>query len=314
MLHVRARAFACLVVCATAWSLAAPARAAGPFEPREIDVARRNVADELVEATRGNQIERGSKRPVLDGLGWVFGIPGKVILWDRRVDNHAVSVRTEETIRKYLADNDLDHVKVRINQYAPLDDWRRLRKNKTVGWGYRYTFGALSVAGEALFPGRLFGGDRYNPWTATVHLYSDVPAIALHEGAHAKDFTRRDWPGSYAFVTALPFGDLWTEAIASGDAIAYSEKQADPQLAQESYRILYPAYGTYLGNNVGSVFVAPIALPIYASTVVAGHVAGRVKANDVDTTPAAPPWESDPPRSDDEEIPAVALEPLPAVK
>jgi hypothetical protein len=108
-------------------------------------------------------------------------------------------------------------VKVRINQYAPLDDWRRLRKNKTVRWGYRYMFGALSVAGEAIFPGSLFGGDRYNPWTATVHLCSDVPAIALHEGAHAKDFTRRDWPDSYAFVTAIPFGDLWPEAIASGD-------------------------------------------------------------------------------------------------
>jgi len=313
MPHARAHAFAFLLVCVTAWSLAAPARAAGPFDPREIDVARRNVADELVEATRDNQIERGTKRPVLDGLGWVFGIPGKLILWDRRVDNHAVSIRTEEAIRTYLADNELDHVKVRINQYAPLDDWRRLRKNKTVGWGYRYTIGALSVAGEALFPGRLFGGDRYNPWTATVHLYSDVPAIALHEGAHAKDFTRRDWPGSYAFVTALPFGDLWPEAIASGDALAYVQKQEDPQLAQESYRILYPAYGTYLGNNVGSFFVAPIALPIYAGTVVAGHVAGRVKAKDVDTTPAAPSWESEASRGDDE-IPAVALEPLPAIE
>lgn len=308
------RLLAAAVVCFTIHAGPVPIAGAGPFEPKEITIDRRNVADELVEATRGNQIERGTKRPVLDGLGWVFGIPGKIILWDRRVDNHAVSPRTEDAIRKYLADNDLDHVKVRINQYAPLDDWKRLRKNKTVGWGYRYTFGALSVAGEALFPGRLFGGDRYNPWTATVHLYSDVPAIALHEGGHAKDFTRRDWPGTYAFVTALPFGDLWTEAIATGDALAYVQKQEDPQLAQESYRILYPAYGTYLGGNVGDLFAAPIALPVYAGTLVAGHVAGRLKAGEVDTTPAAPSWESEAAPRDDEAIPAVALEPLPAIE
>ncbi len=93
-----------------------------------------------------------------------------------------------------------------------------------VGCGGRYTIGAISVAGEAIFPGRLFGGDRYNPYTATVHLYSDVPAIAVHEGGHAKDLTRRDWPGTYGFVTALPFVNLWGEAITSGDAIAYADR------------------------------------------------------------------------------------------
>jgi len=247
------------------------------LKPREIQVTRVNVAPELVEATRDSQIERGKRRPVLDGVGWVFGIPSKVILWDRRVENHDVSANTEESIRRYLDDNDLDHVKVRINQYAPLEDWRRLRANKTVGWGYRYTIGALSVAGEAILPGRVFGGDRYNPFTGTIHLYSDVPAIALHEGGHAKDFTRRSLPGTYALVTALPFGSLWPEAIATGDAIAYAGQQADPELERESYRILFPAYGTYLGGSIGD-FVAPVALPIYAGAVVAGHAVGRVQA------------------------------------
>lgn len=262
-------------------------------EPREIAVARRNIAPELVEATREDQIERGKPRPVIDGIGWFFGIPGKLILWDKRVDNHNVSSATEDALEKYLADNDLQHVKVRINQYNPLDDWKRLTKNRTVGWPYRYTFGALSVAGEALFPGRLFGGDRYNPWTATIHLYSDVPSIALHEGAHAKDFTRRDLPGTYGLVTALPFVDLWPEAIATGDAIAYVEKQGEPELEKEAYRILYPAYGTYLGGSVADALVAPIALPVYAGTIVAGHVTGRIKANGVSEKTNAPEWTSD---------------------
>jgi hypothetical protein len=154
------------------------ARAVDWAKPREIHVSRVNVAPELVEATQDSQIERGRQRPVLDGLGWVCGIPSQVILWDHRVENHNVSADTEEAIRRYLDDNDLDHVKVRINQYAPLEDSRRLRANTTVGWGYRDTLGAVSVAGEAILPGRLFGGDRSNPFAGTIHLSSDVPAIA----------------------------------------------------------------------------------------------------------------------------------------
>ena len=250
------------------------------LKPREIDVDRVNVAPELVDATRDSQIERGKRRPVLDGVGWVFGIPSKVILWDRRVENHNVSADTEEAIRQYLDDNDLDHVKVRINQYAPLEDWRRLRANKTVGWGYRYTFGALSVAGEAILPGRLIGGDHYNPFTGTIHLYSDVSAIALHEGGHAKDFTRRKLPGTYALCAALPVVSLWPEAIATGDAIAYAQENDESELERESYRILFPAYGTYVGGAVGD-FVAPVALPIYAGAVVAGHAVGRIQARSV---------------------------------
>ena len=266
------------------------------LRPREIDVTRVNVAPELVEATRDSQIERGKPRPVLDGTGWVFGIPSKIILWDSRVENHSVTKETEDSLRRYLDENSLDHVKVRINQYAPIEDWRRLRANKTVGWGYRYTLGALSVAGEAIFPGRLFGGDHYNPFTGTIHLYSDVPVIALHEAGHAKDFTRRKLPGTYALVTAIPFGKLWPEAIATGDVIAYSEEHEDLELQREGYRILFPAYGTYVGGSIGDV-VAPLSLPIYAGAVVAGHAVGRMRAglvrDDAGAEAAAGPREAE---------------------
>jgi hypothetical protein len=249
--------------------------------PREIVVDRPIAAPELVALTQRAPIERGKPRKVLDGAGWVFGIPAKIILWDRRVENHRVSATTEGTIAEYLADNDLEHVKVRINQYAPLEDWRRLRKNRTVGWPLRYTIGTLSVAAEAVFPGRLLGGDHYNPWTATIHLYSDVPAIAIHEGGHAKDFARRDWPGLYAVAFGLPITVLYPEAIATGDALAYAERHNDEALVSEGHRILYPAYGTYLGGAAGQAVGMTIGLPIYAGAVVAGHVAGRLPTEDV---------------------------------
>ena len=283
-------AWCVIAVGALILTAAADARDFDWLKPREIEVSRVNVAPELVEATRDSQIERGKRRAVIDGLGWVIGIPSKIMLWDRRVDNHNVSAETEEAIRQYLDDNDLDHVKVAINLYDPLDDWRRLRANKTVGWGYRYTLGALSVAGEAIVPGRLIGGDHYNPFTGTIYLYGDVPAIALQKGGHAKDFARRDYPGTYALVAALPVTRLWPEAIATGDAIAYAEQHKDPDLERESYRILFPAYGTYVGGAVGR-FVPPVALPIYVGPIIAGHAVGRVEARlvpdaDLDTSVA----------------------------
>lgn len=293
---IGSRRFALFVVCATAWSMNMPARAEGLFdsEKREIEVDRRYVSDELVEATRGNQIERGTKRPVLDGLGRVMGIPSRIYFWDRRVDNHDVSPRTEAAIRKYLADNNLDHVKVRINQYAPLDDWQRLQKNESVAWGYRYTFGALSVMGEALLPGRLLGGDYYNPFTATVHIYSDVPTLAIRNAAVAKDYTRRPNPGNYAVVTFIPFVDIWAEEIASADAIAYAKKQGDPELEQESYRFLDPGHELQVAMNNSNFFK-------------------RFKSNQAEASPPASLVKPEA-ASGNDEIPAVALEPLPAVR
>lgn len=251
---------------------------------------------ELVALTREAPIERGRPRKVVDGIGWVFGIPSKIVLWDRRVENHAIGPETEAAIRDYLDEQRLDHVKVRLNQYAPLADWRRLRKNRTVGWPLRYTIGTLSIASEAVFAGRLFGGDHYNPWTNTIHLYSDVPAIALHEGGHARDFARRDWPGLYAVAFGLPITELYPEAIATGEALAYLEdrphgpgctdvaeedaeasaepRPLEPPLA-EARRILYPAYGTYVGGAAGQFVGLTVGLPVYAGAVVAGHATGR---------------------------------------
>ena len=57
-------------------------------------------------------------------VGWIFGIPSKIILWNSRIDNHDISPETEAAIAEYMAANELWDVKVRLNQYAPLDEWR----------------------------------------------------------------------------------------------------------------------------------------------------------------------------------------------
>jgi hypothetical protein len=219
------------------------------------------------------QMERGRPHKAIDTFGWVWGIPSKILLWDRRVENHRIDAHTESQLATYLNENELSTVKVRLNQYQPRDDWHRLVANKSVGAGWRYTVGVVSVAVEAIIPGRLFGGDHYNPYTDTIHLYSGSPAIALHEAGHAKDFARRKWKGTYAAARILPIVPLIQEAIATSDALGYLEATDSVSAQQEAYEILYPAYGTYVGAEIKPL--GPFGVVFGA---LGGHAVGRWKS------------------------------------
>ena len=220
-------------------------------------------------------VQVGKPRPVIDGIGWVLGIPGKILLWDRRVDNHQVSPKTEAAVVQYLEQNDLQDVCVRVNQYAPLDEWRRLRDNRQVGAGWRYTAGLLSLAGYTVFPGRLFGGDRYNPYTNSVYVYSDIPALAMVGGGYAKDVHTRRYPGTYAVVNELPVVSLWHETIATNDVLTYLQDQDDLAELQAGYKILHPYYGAQAGGAARNlVGVGPL---LQVGGAVVGHVTGRAE-------------------------------------
>lgn len=226
------------------------------------------------------QFEHGRTNVVIDAIGWTFGIPSKVILLDRRVDNHHVGLKPEEALREYLEYNKLSDVKVRINQYAPQREFRRLVRNKSVAWGWRYSFGILSLLYETILPGRIFGGDSYNPYTDTINLYSDIPAIGLHEGGHTKDFSGQTLKGTYALAYMLPVFSIYAESRASSDAISYLYAHGSAEAEKEAYRILYPAMGTYIGGMF-STGLAPLS-PWYYAGVVPGHIIGRSKASTVD--------------------------------
>ena len=228
-----------------------------------------------------SQFERGQANALLDGLGWVIGIPGKIILWDRRIDNHQISEETEHALADYMTSNELRHTRVRLNQYDPLGEWRRLTENDQVAGGWRYTLGALSTLGYTLLPGRLFGGDHYNPFTDTVHLYSDHAAIALHEGAHAKDIRSRQLPGTYAAAYALPLVSLWHEERATSDVLSYLDAEHRTAELQAAYRILYPAYGTHVAGQFTRFIPQPFSLGLTAACVIPGHITGRIKASRV---------------------------------
>jgi hypothetical protein len=268
----------------TIWFVGFASLGCHPLSPRRIDNSKQNVAPEIL-AANALPVERGEPRPVLDAVGWVFGIPGKLLLWNHKVDNHHISSETEAALVEYLQTNQLDHVKVRLNQYRPWDDVRRLTENRSVAWPWRYTLGSLSVLGETVIPGRVFGGDHFNPYTNTIHLYSDLPVIALHEAAHAKDFSRRPYPGTYAALYAIPIVPLYHESVASSDVMEYVASIGDPELQRQAHHVLYPAYGTYVGGAAGSIFPAA-SLPIYYASVAGGHLAGRLESRRISATPA----------------------------
>lgn len=223
------------------------------------------------------QSERGRRAPILDGVGWLVGVPGKILLLDSRVANHQVSPATEACLLEYLAKNDLGKVKVRINEYDPADQWRRLKANESMIGPVRYTFGAISVIGYTLLPGRIWGGDGYDPYTNTINIYSDVPAIALYEGGCAKQQAMSKYKGFSAIFGGGPINSI----RASNDALGYIKENGDAADMRGGYRSMYPMVAMSAVSPIVRWFAPPVIVPV----LVAGHAAGQAKAvavNDAD--------------------------------
>jgi hypothetical protein len=232
------------------------------------------------QPTAGIEVVRGNPSKVVDGLGWSVGIPRRIVLWDRRVDNHQVQPETMAEVATYAKVNELDGLCVRVNQYAPIDEWKRLTKNDQISPGWRYTVGALSLVGYTLLPGRIIGVDNYNPYTNSVYVYSDVPALAMEAAAYAKDVKHRDLPGTYAAVNSLPVVSVWHETINTQDTLEYLQTHGTYDEQREGLAILYPNYGASVGGAVGSLFGFTGVFEIGGAVV--GHVSGWHKASQVD--------------------------------
>lgn len=178
----------------------------------------------------------------------------------------------EEFIRNY----GIVDVKVRINQWAPHKELGRLFSNPHIGWPYKILFFPSTLITSIL--GRPFGGllisDYYDPGSNTINIFSDHPAIALHEAGHALDFSRKEWKGTYAMARVLPGVNLFQESVASEEALLYFEEKKHYDQLLDAYKILYPAYATYLVAYISS------APPAYIGAILIGHWAGRFKAHE----------------------------------
>jgi hypothetical protein len=223
------------------------------------------------------QFAHGKPHKVVDAVGWVFGIPKKLIVWDRRAVNHRVSAETEEDLSRYMDANGLVSTKVRINEYDPIGEWQRLGANKEVGAGWRYTFGALGTLGYTLFPGRLFGTDGYNPYTDSIYVYSDIPCLAEEQASYAKLVRERRYPGSYVAVTSLPFVQLWPAKQSKTEVLDYTLASGTPEQQREATRVLYAEFGAEVGGQASVLFGA--GLPLTFAGAGMGHVAATAETD-----------------------------------
>lgn len=247
--------------------------------PYEYGVERMPI-DKPLSPAMGQQILIGRPHKFLDASDWIW--PGswlaKLLLWDKDMDSHQISPATIDVLEQYIKDNELENVQVLVNQYSPGNQWQRLFRNRTVGAGWRYTLGILSVVQYTAFPGRFFGGDAYNPFTNSIYLYSDNPAVFLHEAGHAKDFAKRKYKGSHGAAYLLPFVALYYEAKASSDALGYYQDKGHTEGMKEAYEILYPAYSTYVGGNLA---VNSVQTGIELLALIPGHIAGQIASANV---------------------------------
>ena len=222
------------------------------------------------------EFEYGKPHKVLDGIAWTTGIWSRMLTMNRNVNNHDLSDESREKLINYMVENDLDDVLVRVNQYDPKGEWRRLRENHRVSAGWRYTFGLIAMAHYTFLPGRVFGGDEYNPFTNSLYINSDVPAIALHEAAYAKDIHSRALPGTYAFVNELPLIGLWRHTLGVNDVLGYAQISDDWPVERETYRVVYPRMGIYSVAISGSAIRFWDGIILTAAGAAAGHVTGQV--------------------------------------
>lgn len=223
-------------------------------------------------------IEFGSPIEVIDMLGNVLSIPQKIMFLSGKIDNHMISNETVAYIAEFIIHHKLYDVKVRVNQFSPHGELVRLFKNKRMNLFFRIVFGIFYLLGLLVNPGRIFGGDFYHPATNSVNLFSDHAGIALHELGHALDFKKRKYPGIYSLIRYIPFVALYQEYKASQYAIQFLKEKKYLKGEINSYRILYPAYSTYVFGAIFEFLPSPIAVVMYFPFILLGHVLGSVHA------------------------------------
>ena len=223
-------------------------------------------------------VDVGIPNKALDRVGWVFGLPSRIFPLHKGVNNHLVSDETRDRVTDYLRENDLTDVRVRINHYDPADEWRRLRANRRIAAGWRYTGGVFCYLHYTLLPGRVFGGDWYNPYSNSLYLNSDVQALVLHEAAYAKDVHSRSLPGTYATINHVPLLWLWRQSVCVNEILSYARNEGDWEIEKQTYHVVYPLIGAQTGASFSPL--APFGYdPLLGlGGALVGHATGRTFA------------------------------------
>jgi hypothetical protein len=176
----------------------------------------------------------------------------------------------------HLREHQMNSVLVRVNQYDPLGEWARLCQNQNIPLGWRMLGGSFTVLKYSLLPGRIFGEDWYNPFTESLHLYSDIPALGINEAVYARQVRDHENPGVYATIKVVPVLGMWHETKSTQKALQYISETGTAKEREEAYRILYPSYGGNWGAGLGSIVPFGSAYMRIVGSIF-GHAANGVR-------------------------------------
>ena len=84
-------------------------------------------------------------------------------------------------------------------------------------------------------------------------MYSDIPALGVHEAVYAHQVRTHDKPGAYSTLKIIPILGMGHETASTKEALEYITKHGTPEEREEAYRILYPSYGGSWGAGLGSL-------------------------------------------------------------
>ncbi|MHC4781353.1 MAG: hypothetical protein ACYTFG_22485 [Planctomycetota bacterium] len=211
--------------------------------------------------TKNVVVEKGRPIWLVDVIGNALSVIHKLAFWDRRIGNRNIPYQVTWVVNDFCIRMGLQDVTVRINQYNPIGEIKTLISNDKVHPAWRIILGPIHVILYTLYPWRLIGGDGYVFLNNTVHIFSGVKAI-----------------------TKYAFEYLWNDR--------------DVEAEQEAYRILFPAYSTYLVNRmIPANFQFWVLIPFLAvahivGRVLASYVPDRVKREKRELLKPPPPTES----------------------
>lgn len=220
-------------------------------------------------------ISRGKPIEVIDTLGNIMSISNKLLLMSMDIDSHNISQRNERLACEFIRYHGLYNVKVRLNEYSPINEISRFIGNHKVSAIIQCIIGWPMYISYNINIGRIFGGDYYNPNSDTVNIYSNHSAIILHELGHAVDFSKRELPGLYQLMRFIPFFALYQEYVASKYAIEFLRKKKYYEDELSAYKILYPAYSTYVFGAIYEFLPSVIFVWLYVPVIILGHIIGR---------------------------------------
>jgi len=238
-------------------------------------------------ANLGNPVTIGGQYPRLDRIEKIVHAPKKWVFQAIGKDLPSPETTFEQReqaidlVSDYLVINGLSDVSIDIRRYEPWEQWHRLQSNVEISPIWKYTGGSLNWLRYTLLPNRVFGIDRYDPFTNTLHLNSDRPLRSLYESASAKQYLlhrNRLGVGNYTMLQFAPAAPVIHNFRSSSDLLTYDRHERNRQFENELYPLTYSRVGTAVASEVISITPFSSELSWYEAGFgrLVGGITGRL--------------------------------------